>query len=824
MKQQKKDTANGYFQFLELITAKYCGWLIFGIVSFLLLFVFRGFICGKFYYLFTDSALDSLIINYPKLFHIAGYLRSEGFPMWSFAQGMGQNIMATSLADPFYWIIYIAGPSHAAYSIMWMEIVKFLLTALVIYHFLKLWDLTYVSRITGTLLYCFSGFMFVGSEWRLFSTEAFFLSVLLLSFEKLYRQNSWHLFPIAVALLAAHNPFKLYTSSVFLFFYFLFRHFSSEKPGANTFFRLILKMCCLGALGILISSFLFIPNIQYMIESPRVSGGFSCFNKLNSLPFFCFEKQDHYVTAVLRFFSNDLMGNGLTYSGWHNYLEAPLFYIGLLPLLLTSQILILFKKRQLIAHVSFLSIFLLPVIFPYFRYAFFLFTGDYYRCFSFFVALSLLFSGLYVLDKINGNGAVNPYFLLGSCLILILILYFPYDTAVTNINILDGSSYPFCKKNDVLSINSKLRFIICVFLMIYSLLIYLFRYKRYKTLLRIILILGIMIEVAYMNSNSLTGRYALTPFSLINYTDGKIKDAVDYIHAIDKGLYRTNVDVRLTSDINYLYNMAKICGYFGTTSYDSFNQKYYIRFLEEMNMLKKGDETNSRWANGLIFQPLLWPFASIKYHIGINSDMILQPLGLDPIKQIGDITVYKNSSFLPFGYTYNQYIPISRFKMLSDVQKALVLQKAIVVEEPIDPKIKSTLNEFNLEELSERNSIHSYFQDIAKLNQNTLNMTGFTQNYLEGTIILEKAKWIFFSIPYDKGWSAEIDNRKIKPQLCNVGFLGFILEPGYHTIRLSYLPPYFYSSLMMSISGLSLYLGFLSVIFFYNRRPNHTLR
>ena len=436
-------TNNGNIFILDTIFKKYSKWITIGLALILLFITFHEFIFGRLYYLFSDIAIDTIIEGYPFLYHVSCYIHSEGFPLWSFAQGMGQNIMSPSLCDPFYWIVYLSGPEHAAYAIIWMEIAKIVLTALVFYHFLKLWNLSYITTIVGTLLYCFSSFMIIGGQWWVFSTEACYLALLLLGFEKLYRQNTGYLFTLAIALFAILNPFRLYIYGIFLIIYFLFRHLTSEEPTLKKFFTVSLKMAGFGFLGIIISSFIFVANCQYLLESPRVGGNFSFFKTLFSIPVFSFERQEHYVTAILRLFSGDLLGNGKNYTGWHNYLEAPLFYIGLLPLLLMPQVFLSSSNnRKKIVYASFLIVILIPVIFPFFRYALFLFTGDYYRSFSIFVSLSFLFLGLYALDGIDREYSINTYVLLGTLFILILILYFPYPTEITNINISDGLRYP----------------------------------------------------------------------------------------------------------------------------------------------------------------------------------------------------------------------------------------------------------------------------------------------------------------------------------------------------------------------------------------------
>ena len=423
---------------LDTIFKKYNKWITIGFTLILLFIIFHEFIFGSLYYLFSDIGIDSIIEAYPFLYHVSCYMHSDGFPLWSFAQGMGQNIMSPSLCDPFYWIVYFSGTEHAAYAIIWMEIAKIVLTALVFYNFLKLWNLSYITTIVGTLLYCFSSFMIIGGQWWVFSTEACYLALLLLGFEKLYRQNTGYLLTLAIALFAILNPFRLYIYGIFLIIYFLFKHLTSEEPTLKKFFTVSLKMAGFGFLGIIISSFIFVANCQYLLESPRVGGNFSFFKTLFSIPVFSFERQEHYVTAILRLFSGDLLGNGKNYTGWHNYLEAPLFYIGLLPLLLMPQVFLSSNNRKKIVYASFLIVILIPVIFPFFRYALFLFTGDYYRSFSIFVSLSFLFLGLYALDEIDREYSMNTYVLLGTLFILLLILYFPYPTEITNINISDG--------------------------------------------------------------------------------------------------------------------------------------------------------------------------------------------------------------------------------------------------------------------------------------------------------------------------------------------------------------------------------------------------
>src|SRR5204863_5916063 len=111
---------------------------------------------------------------------------------------------------------------------------------------------------------------------------------------------------------------------------------------------------------------------------------------LSSSSLFGFETRLHYVTAALRPFSNDMLGTGSGFRGWQNYLEAPLTYCGLLCLLAVPQIFIRASRRHAMIFALFIVGMLLPTVFPWFRYLFWLFQGDYYRVHSLFSILGMM--------------------------------------------------------------------------------------------------------------------------------------------------------------------------------------------------------------------------------------------------------------------------------------------------------------------------------------------------------------------------------------------------------------------------------------------------
>ncbi|MFZ4413951.1 MAG: YfhO family protein [Bacteroidales bacterium] len=795
-KKETVKTASKPF-FLDQYMEKYGLWITLGLVSALIFIIFFDFIVGNKYYLFKDIGSDTINLSYPYMVHISNYLRADGFPKWSFASGMGKVIFPGGLGDPTSWIIYSLGAQKLVYGIILVESLKIFLTGFFFYKFLRLTQLGNVATVIGTLLFSLCGVMIVGGSWYLFSSEILYLSILLLAFEKLYQQNSWYLFPISIALIAMLQPFDIYLLGLFLITYYLFRILSSESTSSKSFFLLTLKMAMLTVVGLLISSFFIFASIQTIIDSPRVTGNSSLFKGLMSQSVFGFSNSIQYTSAIMRTFANDMLGNGSNFKGWNNYLESPIFYIGLLPLMLFSQVFPLINKKKKIVYAVFFAVYFLPIIFPYFRNAFWLFSGDYYRGYSIFFSLVLLLFSLEVIDKMGDLKKINFILLLLNLIIILLLLYYPYEF----INQL---------------INKEIQSNVTLFIIIYSAILFPFAFIKNKNALKYLLILTVCIELAYFNGKTVRDRDSITKtewHKRIGYNDYTV-EAVAYIKSVEKSFYRLNKDYYSGPAIHSSINDAVAQNYFGTASYDPFNQKYYIRFLEETGIVTKGQESQTRWASGLSTRPILQIIGSIKYNLTKKEKSFFQQIGYDSVQKFGDVKVLKNKYFLPIGFTYDSYIRLSQFQKLNTLQRDVTLLKAFVAEEPLNSRF-NTMKEFNINDTTKQLTFDEISDAVKSRKADTMQITSFSNNHIIGKIDLNETRMLFLSIPYDKGWKIRVDNKPYEAMLCNIGFMGILLEKGEHVIHMDYEVTHMKLSLWLSLLGVFI---FLSIIFFKNRK------
>jgi len=761
----------------------------------LTLVVFKDFILLQKFYLFRDIGSDSITANYPGAYHIADYLRIDGIPRWSFKQGLGQNILPLSLSDPFSDLLYIFGKGNVANSIAYVEILKIFCAGFVFYLLMRKLAISGVAGVIGAISYAFSGFIILAGAWQVFSTEAVFIAFLLYSFEKLFQDNDWRLFPLAIALITAFQPFYMYTEGIFLLAYALLRIIESGTWRPKTLLPLGYKMAGLGTVGILISSFFSIAAIQQMLESPR-AGASSYFHKLAASPIFGFGGAQEIMTSILRLFSNDLLGTGAHFVGWSNYLEAPLFYCGLLNLLLLPQIFPYLDRKRKIVYSVLLGAFILPIVFPFFRHAFWLFTGDYYRTFSLFVAALIILYSVKALTFIIRQNRVNLTVLLVTLFMLLLGLYFPY---------------PFLKEHPSIMVDESLRIILAGLLVGYACLIALLRFPAIKPMVGALLLVSTGAELAYSACLTIDTRPVITREILQQrefYNDYTI-DAVNYLHSVDKNFFRIYKDYSSGNAMHFSINDAKVQDFYGLASYYSFNQKYYIAFLNEIGLIDASNETQTRWLGAsIVNERMLHSFVSLKYALTRVSGIQWKNFRYDSLASFGDVHIFRNPYTFPLGFTYDSYIPYQDFHPLTKLQKTIALQRAFVIDSQHAVGLDS-FSRYSAPDSAVPYPWESYVADFAKRKEDTLTIGLFRQNYIKGAITVSKSKLLFFSIPYDKGWSAKIDGITRKPLLVDIGFLGIPLDRGYHTVELNYTPPHFYSGLLATIAGILLYLAIM---------------
>ncbi|HKC68942.1 MAG TPA: YfhO family protein [Bacteroidia bacterium] len=797
------DVTNNYvIDFFENLGSKAI-WLCLGLIGLLAFIVFKDFIFQQKIYLFKDIGSDSLNASWPWMVHSADYISKYGTPSWSFNMGMGQNILSFSFYDPFDYILYFLGSKHMPYLLVYKEIAKILLAGFLFFNYLKLLKASNYTATIGAMLYAFCGYMIVGSGWFLFSFEVFNAALLLLSFELLYQKNKWYWFILPIFLIGISRPFNFWLYALFLLPYILFRVVQTEgKLDIKKTSLLLAKIIGVSVIGIGLSAPIFLEHLQVMIESPRGSGPDSYFHVLSSAPMFHTTDKVQFGTGIMRFFSSDILGSGINFKGWQNLLEAPIFYCGLPCLLLFPQFFQFLNKPVKRAAILLLSIWLLPIIFPYFRQAIWLFSGDYYRTYSFFVGLILIFFSISAFDKIIKQGKLSVLSLVITLVLLLILI-----------------NYPFFQ--DKKSVDSGIRFFAEIFLILYAFILYNIPKQKNTVSYKYAFIACLFIELLYFSWCTVNRRDNVKVADLkqpIGYNDYS-NQAINYLHETDHSFYRVDKNYFSSPAIHGSLNDGMVQDYYGTSSYNAFNQKYYIDYLKTMGVLSKVNELESRWSSGLINRFILESLNDVKYILTTKG--YTQPgwhVSHDSIAKFGDVLVLKNKFNLPLGYGYSSYIKLSDFEKLSPSQKDFVSTKTAVINDEDLNKV-TALKQFELKDTvaPSQFTFDLLKQNMDSLQKNTIQISEFKPTHIKASINLPADRLVYASIPFDKGWTITDNGNKTDKLILSGGMTGLMLTKGNHALEFTYTSLNFKKGLYISVISFCIFIG---LFFFVHKKKN----
>lgn len=762
-----------------------------GLLVALTLFVFRDFVLLKNVFLYKDIGSDSINGWYPDLYHISDYIHEFGlFPKWSFYAGMGQNISGLIFGDPFSLALYLAGSDHIATLVGFIEAAKLITAGLFFYLFVRQLNITSYAAIVGAMCFAFCGFIVLGTCWYQHSTEACLTAFLLFAVEKLLHKK-WVYFPFAIAVIGVTLPFDLFLFTLLIAVYVfvrLYDQFGFSRKIWNVYGQLFI----LGLLGIGMGAIFVLPKLQMMLDSPRVSGDVSFFSALMSTPVFQLDGLIENLTKTGRLFSNDLLGTGNDFIGTVNYLEAPLFYMGLVGLLLFPQLFPFLskKKKWLLGIVLFVA--LLPFVFPFLRYALWLFAGKYYRILSFFFALLLLMYATLALHHIILARKINYKILAGTLLLLIVLLFIPNIFGISNPY---EAGLPLYRRD--------IQWCCLVFLLLYTVVL---SFVPRKNMMPALIVL-LFVELAFLANTTVNQRDIVATKEMRSkegYNDYTI-EAVNIIHRTDSSFYRIHKTYDSSLSMHKSLKDPMVQKYYGTTSYLQFNQSSYVRFLLATHVISpdlEGDDKEwaTRWIEGLnVDRPFLQIFGNVHYVLTKHPTPELTIFN-DSITRIGDVHIYKNKYRLPFGYTFSRYMPRSIFDKLPN--KDIALLEAVVIDDKKAEKYAGNLFKLVQPVATEWYSFETLSTDVSDLSQESFQLSHFDQNNIKGEITLSGNKLLFFTIPYDKGWKAFDNGKPVAVEQVNIGFSGILLSSGSHRIELRFEPAGYYLSIFVSLFSL----------------------
>ena len=707
-----------------------CIFLICFLLAFLSLVVF--IIQGNGFFIIRDDFNEQQI---PFTIGLHKSLLDSGLNGFSWCLDLGTSTMQGygfyELGSPFFWLSMLFPAQLFPYIVAWIFMLKYAVAGLFAYIYLKLFVQHNKYAYISAILYAFSGFSTVNIMYYHFHDVIALFPLLLIGLELAIRKKDYRLLTFAIFINAFLNYFFFVGAAIFLIVYYLFRFFNRDLKAR---LKEIVFCFASGIVGVGMAAILFIPSIMYISQSSRSTSSFILENLIYSFRYILFNIKGillpaEAMTDISAIFPSKFYSTAA-------YL--PLFGI-------IFVITYIIKNRDWLSR---LLIFCFVAAFvPMIGRVFFLYMDPQNRWWHCFVLMMSLATCLVLENHEEYKKQINISALINVLLICILfILAFVFKDA-------EGSSY----------IYSKNRFILYILIGLAGCCITVFLNNKqlFSSALPIVLVSGFACITT-----------ALTVY--VYRSNGKPVEVYKEQYDIACQVEIPDSQYRLNNASNVLSMVNNVSGFSLFTSTDSVGITEFeslFDYYDPVNGLNKNDYSG------------LAELLGGKYYVTNEYPEIGLPVAVYYSNEIPYYLV--ETAACPIGFAIDSYISESDLKDIPVEYRAIALLQAAVVDDNIPTDSISGLNRKYVNDISTDYSIEEACDSAIKKSVSNFSKDGhgFTcsSSYIEDT-------YVYFSVPYDKGWTATIDGATA--EIINSGGMMLLAVPsGSHDIAFSYITP-----------------------------------
>ncbi len=718
---------------------------------------------------------------------------------WSWLTDLGANFIGSYsfylLGSPFFWLTIPFPNWMVPYLMGPLLILKFACAAFTAYVYIRRFTKTPAAAQLGGLLYAFSGFSVYNIFFNHFHEAIIYFPLLLLSLELLLTENKRGLFAITVALCAVSNYFFFVGMAVFTVIYYFVRVFSHAlKFKFSRFAALVFETL----LGVGIAMFILLPSALAILDNSRVSNFQFGWNAimygkeqiyLNVIECFFFPPD---IPARPVFFPNaDVKWSSL--GGW-----LPVFsMVGVFTWFI-------YKKGTWLKRVMGICIFMAMV--PVLNSAFYAFNSSYYARWFYMPILMMCLATVMLTEDSEVDWTSGFRWTLGITLAFTLTIgLYPQKDSDGNI------TYGLYTQDS--SNMYKLRFwltclIAIISLIVLYLLLGLVKSKR-KEFYTASIACVCIVSVIYGNVFISEGRshsYEIDSVMIDQLIEGSVdlKDSDKYRVDVYDGVDNTSM-------------------YLGLPGINAFHSVVPASIMEFYKYVGEKRDVGSRpETDNYALRPLL----SVKYLLNrtggksfVDEDGETVMPGYSYVKTSGGYYIYENANYIPYGFSYDYYMSTEFCDGYNaDNRAALMLKAMLLSDEQIEKY--GYMFEGNIDTLSgsaansETKTTLSFSKyavayDCAERAKTSADSFETDNQGFTAKVTRDSDSLVFFSVPYDEGWSATVNGKSVDIEKVNVGFMAVKVEKGASTIRFNYNTPGLYYGVLISAASVLLYILYL---------------
>lgn len=679
---------------------------------------------------------------------------------WNQYTDLGANFIGSYsfylLGSPFFWLTVPFPVDWLQFMMGPLLMLKFAFACLSGYVFLQRYVRNKSYAIIGGLLYAFSGFSVYNVFFNHFHEALIAFPLMLAALDEYMYKRRRGVFALTVAFCCITNYYFFVGQVTFTVIYFIVRLLCrSWRISLRDFLFLALE----SVLGVGLSCVLLVPSVFSVLQNDRTQ------NLINGWNAVLYNKNQRYLHILQSlFFPPDLPAR----PNFTPESESKWASLGAwLPLFGMTGVIGWLQLRRKHWLKKMLWILLVMAFVPFLNSAFQLENSSYYARWFYMLTLMMSLATIQALEyrPVNWKRAITWATVI-TCAMAGIVGFMP--TIKTQD---DGSkTYTF----GLMQYPTRFWTYVAISLICLALVVYLLQFCRgnQKRFLRATM--GVLSTVCVL-------------YSVYFIALGKTQSSDPHKHIIPNALNAgANVnlpDLRDDSVRTDFYESLDNSGMFWRVkTIQAFHSivpgsimDFYDAIGVQRDVASRPDVTHYALRGLTSVKWLFDQDDDDKQFAGENNDEPQMP-GWIYHGNANGFDIWENESYVPMGFCYDYYVSKEEFEKASETNRELLMMKAIVLDETQIAKFSDILTP--LPETEKIFTKDAYLQDCTNRSKEACTSFRYTQTGFVAEISSSGDNLVFFSVPYEPGWTAKVNGELAEIQQVNVGFMAVEVPQG----------------------------------------------
>ena len=713
----------------------------------------------------------------------------RGDIFWNWNTDLGANFIGSYsfylLGSPFFWLT-LPFPSQAVPYLMGpLLILKFGCAALTGYIYLQRYAKNKDFAVLGGMLYAFSGFSVYNIFFNHFHEAIVFFPLLLASVDEYMDTKRRGLFAAAVFASCFVNYYFFVGQVVFCIIYWFVRMFMCRW---QITLREFLWFLFEAVLGLLATAVLLFPTILAVLQNPRVNNPPQGWSAL----MYGWEQRYLHILECF-FFPPDIPAR----PNFTPDSEAKWASLGAwLPLFSMSGVIAWFQTKRKHWLKTLLMILFLMAFVPFLNSTFQMFNSSYYARWFYMLTLMTSLATILALQNARVDWGRAIKWTIGVTLAIALPVGLIPKTV--------GSGENKTTQIGLMAYPDRFWIYVAIALASLLLLILLMRFwKKDRARFVRLAMAGVgVITVIYSGfiiglgkSQSYDSRNFIIPYSLKGGGD---------IDLPDERNCRADV-------FNGMDNQAMFWQIPTMQAFHSIVPGSIMEFYPSVGVTRdvgSRPETTYYGLRSLLSCRWLFDYTGDGKQFSEGEDGLTAMPGWTYYDTQNSFDIWENDYYIPYGFTYDLCISREQYDSISEGNRHLALLKAMVLDDeqivrysdiltPVD-----NVNEFEYTQ-------NAYFDDCLSRKQTVCSEFERDNRGFTAKITTQEDELVFFSVPYEDGWTATVNGVEAQIEKVNVGFMAVRVPAGTSEIRFNYMIPGLLPGLLVTLACFAVFAAYM---------------